>query len=332
MAALAVLASLLATGALYQALGAVQQRRRYAPPGQLIDVGGHRLHVVCQGKGRPVVILESGIAASSISWAMVQPQIARFTRVCAYDRAGLGWSDRPSGPRSFDRIVNELCRVVAHVAPRERYVLVGHSFGCFVTLACAARRPADVAGLVLVDPPTEWLTKNLARARMLGGARHLSRFGALLARVGVVRVSLALLTGGAPGAARRVAQAFGPTAARTLERLVGEIRKLPAEVHPVVQSLWCQPKCFSAMADHLRVLEREGSAIASLSPPPEVPLTVVSSGDQPAEQVARHRELAEHSSHGRHVIATRSAHWVHLDEPDLIVGLTRELVERALLP
>jgi pimeloyl-ACP methyl ester carboxylesterase len=259
----------------------------------------------------------------------VQPEIAKFTRVCAYDRGGLAWSDVASRPRSFERIVDELSTVLAHVAPGERYILVGHSFGSFVVRAYAARNPSTVLGLVLVDPPTEWLTMTPQRARMLWGGRHLSRVGAVLAHIGVVRTCLALLSGGAPGAPRRFVRIFGPTAARTLERLVGEVRKLPPDVHPIVQALWCQPKCFYAMADHLRVLEREGVSLGGFIPPREIPVIVISSGDQPPEQIAAHRMLAERSASGRHVIAARSAHWVQFDEPELVVSLVRELVERA---
>ena len=106
------LAALLALGVLYQQISARRQRERFAPPGAWIDVGGHRLHVTCNGAGRPVVLLESGIAASSLSWAVVQPAIATFTRVCSYDRAGLAWSDPPSCLRTFDRIVAELSAVL----------------------------------------------------------------------------------------------------------------------------------------------------------------------------------------------------------------------------
>lgn len=332
MAVLGAVVTLLAVGALYQAIAARRHRRQFAPPGQLIDVGGHRLHVSCRGSGSPVVLFESGIAASSLSWAVVQPDIAKFTRVCAYDRAGLAWSDVASRPRSFERIVDELATVLARVAPAERYVLVGHSFGSFVIRAYAARHPGSVRGLVLVDPPTEWLTMTPQRARMLWGGRHLSRIGALLAYVGVVRTCLALLSGGAAGAPRRFVKIFGPTAARTLERLVGEVRKLPPDVHPIVQALWCQPKCFYAMADHLRVLEREGISLGEFIPPREIPVIVISSGDQPPEQIAAHRMLAERSAHGRHVVAARSAHWVQFDEPELIVALVRELVERGSNP
>ena len=328
VAVLGVLVTLLAVGILYQRIGVRRHRRQFTPPGQLIDVGGHRLHVVCHGSGSPLVLLESGIAASSLSWAVVQPEIARFTRACAYDRAGLAWSDTPSCSRNFEQIVNELSVVLARVAPAERYVLVGHSFGSFVVRAYAARHPDSVVGLVLVDPPTEWLTTSAHRVRMLWGGRCLSHIGALLAHIGVVRGCLVLLSGGVPGAPRRFVKIFGPTAAKTLERLVGEVRKLPLEVHPIVQAQWCQPKCFYAMADHLGVLEREGMSVGRFVPPPEIPVTVISSRDQPPEQIDAHRTLAGRSVRGRHVIATRSAHWVQFDEPELVVGLVREFVGR----
>jgi pimeloyl-ACP methyl ester carboxylesterase len=312
----------------YQQIGARRARRRFAPPGRLIDVGGHRLHVTCSGIGNPVVFLESGIAASSLSWAVVQPQIAAFTRVCSYDRAGLAWSEPASCPRTFGRMVDELETVLASIAPDERYILVGHSFGSFLVSAYAARHSSRVAGLVLVDPATEWLaTTTPHRARLLWGGQKLSRIGALLARVGVVRACLALLTGGVPGAPRRFVRIFGPTAARTLERLVGEVRKLPPEIHPIVQALWCDPKCFHAMADHLAALERDREAIATVTPPRAIPLVVISSGDQPADQLAAHRSLVEESVAGRHIVATRSAHWIQFDEPELVVDAVRELTE-----
>jgi pimeloyl-ACP methyl ester carboxylesterase len=161
---------------------------------------------------------------------------------------------------------------------------------------------------------------------MIRGARYLSRIGALLAHVGVVRACLALLAGGAPGAPRRFVRIFGPTAARTLERLVGEVRKLPPDVHPVVQELWCQPKCFRAMADHLLTLERQGAEIAAVPLSARFPVVVISSGGQPPGELAAHRALVESSRNGRHVIAGRSAHWVQFDEPELIVSVVRELV------
>jgi pimeloyl-ACP methyl ester carboxylesterase len=323
-AAAAVVVALVLAGVIYQQVSI--RRRQFAPAGSLIDVGGHRLHAQCAGSGAPLVLLESGIAASSLSWSLVQPEIATFTRVCAYDRAGFAWSDPASSPRTFDRIVDELACVLDRVAPGERYVLVGHSFGSFVIRAYAARHPNRVVGLVLVDPPTEWLAMTARQLRLIRRGRRLSRVGEVLAQLGVVRASLTLLTGGAPGAPRRLVKVFGPTAAGTLQRLVGEVRKLPSDVHPRVQEAWCDPKCFRAMAAHLRVLETEGPAIEAALPPEGIPSIVISSGNHSPEEIAEHRALAARASAARHVVADRSTHWVQFDQPELIVQAVRGLL------
>ena len=168
------------------------------------------------------------------------------------------------------------------------------------------------------------------QARLLRGGIQLSRLGGLLARVGVVRACLALLTGGAPGVPRKFVRVFGPTAARTLERLVGEVRKLPPDVHPIVQALWCQPKCFRAMAEHLAALEETTAAASRVISLGDLPLLVVSSGDQPPDTIAHNIDASRClSSQGRHVVATNSGHWIQFDEPDLVVTAIRDIVERA---
>lgn len=323
-----LLVSILAAGALYQFMGAVRGARLYAPPGMMVDVGGYRLHVVCAGNGSPAVVFESGIAASSLSWTRVLPDVATFTRACAYDRAGLAWSDASRDPRTLERMLGELREVLANAASAGPYVLVGHSFGAFLVCAYASQHPDEIAGLVLLDPPSEWHQVTRAQARLLWGGIQLSRIGGILARLGVVRACLALLTGGAPGVPRTFVRIFGPTAARTLERLVGEVRKLRPDVHPIVQALWCQPKCFRAMADHLAALGETAAVVAGVTSLPDVPLVIISSGDQSSETIARHRHLARLSLQSRHVVATRSGHWIQFDEPELVVTTIREVVDR----
>jgi pimeloyl-ACP methyl ester carboxylesterase len=322
-----LLAMLLAGGAIYQCITARRGARRYAAPGTMIDVDGQRLHVSCSGSGQPAVLFESGIAASSLSWTRVLPAVATFTRGCAYDRAGLGWSDRVRSARTVTRMLDELRGVLASAAPGGPCVLVGHSFGAFLVCAYASRCPRDVAGLVLLDPPSEWHEMTREQARLLWGAVQLSRVGGMLARLGVVRACLALLTGGAPGIPRNFVRLFGPTAARTLERLVGEVRKLPPEVHPVVQMLWCQPKCFRAMAAHLAALDETAAVIAGISSLRDVPLVIISSGDQPSKTIAKQQQLARLSTRSRHVVASRSGHWIQFDEPELVVETIRDLVD-----
>ena len=318
---------LVLAGAIYQSVGLARDTRRLPPPGQLVDVGGRRLHAVCRGVGAPTVVLESAIAASSLSWARVQPAVARLTTVCAYDRAGLAWSDASTAPGTFVRIVDDLNACLVNLECPAPYVLVGHSFGVFVCLTYVARHAQQVAGRVMVDPPREWMHIDQHQRYMLQGAIQLSHVGGFLARIGVVRGCLALLTGGAPAVPRHFVKVFGPTAARTLERLVGEVRKLPPEIHPVVQALWCQPKCFHAMADHLRVLQEATASAEAVGSLGDMPVIVISSGDQTPEVKASHYALAELSSHGRVVFASKSGHWVPYDEPELIVQAIREIVE-----
>jgi len=324
-----VVLALAVAGVIYQTIGSARSARQFPPPGQLVDVGGHRLHAVCLGHGTPTVVLESGIAASSLSWARVQPEVARFTTVCAYDRAGLAWSDASTAPRTIARIVDELHALLTKLELAAPHVMVGHSFGVFVCLAYTERYPHRVDGLVLVDPPSEWAQMDQRQRRLLWSAVQLSRLGGLLAHVGIVRACLALLTGGVPAAPRHFVRVFGPTTARTLERLVGEVRKLPAEIHPVVEALWCQPKCFRAMADYLRGLRDAAVSAARSGPLDDLPLVVISSGDQAPDVAVSHQALAGMSSRGRQVIASNSHHWVQFDQPDLIVETIREVVDAA---
>jgi len=326
-----LLGILLAAGAIYQLIGARVGARKYPAPGRMIDVAGQRLHVVCAGDGRPNVLFESGVAASSLSWARVVPDVATFTHACAYDRAGLGWSAPARARRTIDRMLRELRGVLA-TAGDGPYVLVGHSFGAFLVFAYASRHPADVAGLVLLDPPSDWRQMTREQSRLLRGGIQLSRMGSLLARMGVVRACLALLTGGAPRVPRNFARIFGSTAVRTLERLVGEVRKLPPDLHPVVEMLWCQPKCFRAMADHLAALEETAAVVAGVTSLRDVPLVVISGGDQPAEVLAVHRQLARLSSNGRQIVAAESGHWIQFDSPDLVVATIRDVVSCILNP
>src|SRR5262245_57050156 len=222
----AVLIVVVAAGMIYQAVGARRDARRFAPPGDMVAVEGQRLHRVCRGSGQPTVLLEAGIAATSLSWTRVLPEVSTFARTCAYDRAGLGWSGPSTAPRTVDRFVAELRGVLAGVATGPA-VLVGHSFGAFLVIAYAARYSADVAGLVLVDPPTEWQPLSEPRARLIRRGIQASHLGRALAQIGVVRGSLALLTGGAPGVPRHGIRILGPRAVRTLEHIVGEVQKLP---------------------------------------------------------------------------------------------------------
>lgn len=321
--------ALLAAGLISQALASRADRLLYPPPGRLIDVGTRRLHCRCLGDGAPPVVLESGVAASSISWTIVQADVARFTRVCGYDRAGLAWSDASRGGRTAEGLVEDLRVVMDRCTGTRSVVLVGHSFGTFIVRCFAACHPDKVAGLVLVDPisPSDWIAMSAARRRMLQGGVLFSRIGAMLARVGVVRACLTLLAGGQTTVPRAVARLFGAEALRVLSNIVGEVQKMPAEMLPIIRAHWSQPKCFSAVAAYLACLPAVAADVSKASIPASLPVTVLSASDLPPAALAEHAALAGASRNGRHIIAGRSGHWIQLDEPELVVEAIRAIVE-----
>lgn len=124
---------------------------RPRPPGRLVDLGGHRLHVYCTGNGSPTVLVENGLGDFSFDWVLVQSRVTRFTRICTYDRAGYAWSDPGPQPRTFAQINLEVKDALRKLGERGPYVLVGHSFGGPVVRQFAATYRGVTAGIVLVD-------------------------------------------------------------------------------------------------------------------------------------------------------------------------------------
>lgn len=125
------------------------------PPGKLVDLGGHQLHVSCSGSGRPTVVVETGLGDFSFDWALVQREVSRFARICTYDRAGYAWSDPGPKPRTFAQINLELHDALQKLGEKGPFVLVGHSYGGPVMMNYATVYPQDTAGLVLVDSAHE---------------------------------------------------------------------------------------------------------------------------------------------------------------------------------
>jgi pimeloyl-ACP methyl ester carboxylesterase len=145
------LLTLAAMGTVYRAIATQIDRRTYPPPSNMVDVGTHRLHINCVGEGSPTVILEAASPGMSADWVRVQQQVSQTTRVCAYDRAGLGWSEAGPEPRDARQISSELHCLLNAAGTQGPYVLVGHSYGGLYARMYADRYPADVAGMVLVD-------------------------------------------------------------------------------------------------------------------------------------------------------------------------------------
>ncbi len=306
---------------------------RIAAPGRLIDVGGFRLHVNCAGTGSPAVIFDAALGASSLSWVHVQPDVARITRTCAYDRAGFAWSDAGPMPRTAGRVADELLVLLRRAEIPPPYVLVGHSFGGLVMRIFAARYREMTSGLVLVDPahPEEWAEPGEHERRQIERGTRLCRRGAAAARLGLARLVAALVDLGALAPARALtAAASHGGLGRADEQILAPIWKLPPETRRPLRQFWTEPKFFEALGSQIASICESGAearhaGVAAFS---DLPLTVISAASSDRRRQL-HETLARQSSRGRVLEARGSGHWVPLDQPAIVIDAIVQTVEAA---
>jgi pimeloyl-ACP methyl ester carboxylesterase len=331
VALIGTLALLLVGGVVYQITGTWRDRRRFPPPGRLVRFNNRRMHIHVTGDGTPTVVLESGMGASSLSWTLVQPQVAQFTRAVSYDRAGHGWSDPAREPRTARQIAQELHALLDAAGVPGPYVLVGHSFGGYVNRAFAHLYRDKVVGMVLVDSvhPAEWENPTPDQLRVIKVGLRYAWIAAWLARLGLVRFCLARVARGSPGAAWAAASAFGAGAASAVQRIAREVRKLPAPILPIVRGLWSQPKNFLSLGQYVAALPVSAAQAAVVNSLGDLPLVVLSGDHHAGPYSDWQRELVQLSSCGRHLVASDSGHWIHLDRPELVTSAIREVVTAA---
>jgi pimeloyl-ACP methyl ester carboxylesterase len=191
-------------GVTYQSVATALERRQFPYPGRLIDVGDHQLHIYCVGEGSPTVVLEAPAAGVSVGWAWVQDDLAKTTRVCSYDRAGLGWSEAGEGGFRAARVPDELHTLLDRSGERGPFVIAGDELGSAFARMYAAQFRSETAALVLVNDPSETPESGSpVRTRLV-------RAWPWLARVGVLRATRALSrhAAGFPDAPGRATRAF----------------------------------------------------------------------------------------------------------------------------
>jgi pimeloyl-ACP methyl ester carboxylesterase len=307
---------------------------RVPPPGQLIDVGGYRLHLYSTGAGSPAVILDAALGGSSVSWAWVQPALSQRTRVCSYDRAGFGWSDAGPMPRTAARMAVELRTLLERAAVPPPFIIVGHSFGGLVGLIFAARYRDDVAGLVLVDPAhaEDWINPAPKEQIKIDRGVRLCRYGVRAAKVGIARLVAAFGAAGVLGVARgivRIVSRGGIT--REDEGILAPVWKLPPEARQPLRQFWTDQKFFAALGsqiESIRVSARE-TLDAAGGGYGDLPLVTISSTDPGDYRLRQQEALARLSRRGRHVVASKSGHWIPLDQPQVVIDAIREVLADA---
>lgn len=323
LSGLALVLSGALAGAVYEMFARNRASSEYPPRGRLVDIGGRKLHVDCRGRGSPTVVFESGLDINgSLAWSAVHDSVAASSRACAYDRAGIMWSDSHAGPRSASSVARDLRAALTTMEELGPVILVGHSLGGAYAVAYTDQFGAHVAGLVLVDP-----------SHPDGPARFAERLGTRLdPPVAILRVGQALSTVGLLRWA--IVNGTFPQIPEPLWRSVAAYagQSLPALL---------------AETAHFTESLREAGTVRSLGDRPLVVLTAMaplSDSDLAALKLTQeagqrfralwqelHREQAAWSTRGRQVVVPDAGHYIQFDRPEAVVTAVREVVAQVRL-
>ena len=328
---LSFVAAALVAGILYQWSGAKRDRTRYAGTGRWIEVGpGSSLYLLEKGSGGPTVVFESGIAATNLNWRHIQETISGFARSVSYDRAGLGWSSPAKTARIPANIAMELHSMLEAAGIKPPYILVGHSFGGLVMRRYAQLFPKDVAGLVLVDPMRceEWPPLDLAKQATLDRGVRMTGYAVPIAQVGLARMAVTSLLCRSGALYTFLARFAGEGGRHVLARIEDEVGKMPNDVRPIVAAYWSLPGFYAGMAAHLSSVPESAREMLTTQPIAGIPVTLLTPGK--SAPLSR-KQLAEIGDSVQQVIAPASAHWIHLDEPEIVIYSIRAMVLAAAM-
>ena len=271
-------------------------------PGKLVDIGGHRLHIYCEGWGKPTVIFDSGAGGFSLEWMRVQKVLARRTRVCSYDRAGYGWSEVGPLPRSIDQITRELHELLNNAGEQGPYIMAGHSFGGYSAQLFARNYPDKIAGLVLIDSSHP---EQAARFPKRNGERPRT----------IVPRSRNYI------AFRHIMHP-----------------NFPKEVAPVANRLMNSWNHTMTWREEMMMFPSGAAQLMSSKPMPTTPVVVLTRGRRVwpnnayGDQMERiwmdlQDELSRLSVKRVHLIAEHSGHQIHLDQPGIVIDALLTLLD-----
>jgi pimeloyl-ACP methyl ester carboxylesterase len=287
------------------------------PIGRLVDIGGRRLHLNCTGKGSPAVIVENGSSSFSIEWALVQPKVATFTRMCTYDRAGYAWSDRGPEDNTVEETMDDLHQLLRIADVPSPYVLVGHSIGGMYVRAYQRRYPADVVGLVLVDATPEEDLEYSSNGKSVAGV--------FLSWDQLAQAYAPFLKD--PPPPRALPTSLDPPD----DRLSPELRRDLLWAYRTWLSRIDMPHSWvTAESWREEFVALRSLRLASPHALGALPLIVLRRGLRTNDILnQREADLAALSTVGKLVVAPTSDHEIHLWEPDLVVTAIQDVVTAA---
>ena len=321
-----LIAALVAAGFLYQMLGAHYDMRRYAAGGRWIDIGsGQRLYLLEKGSGKATVLFEAGIAATNLNWFHIQETVSQFAATASYDRSGLGWSSPSRTARTPSNLAAELHELLWGAGLKPPFILVGHSFGGLVMRRFALLYPEEVESIVLVDPMRceEWPPMDPAKQATLDRGCRLSGFAITIAQLGLARLAVTSLLCRSGRIADQLAGAAGEGGLHVLGRIKGEVGKMPREVWPIVAAHWSRPSYYAGMRSRVAAVPDTVREMQDAEPIRGIPVLLLTPGKSLPLSDDRLQKIGDTVTQ---VIASASAHWIHLDEPELVIQSIREMV------
>jgi pimeloyl-ACP methyl ester carboxylesterase len=292
-----LIVGLIIAGAIYESMAEASDLRNYPSPGQMVDVGGYRLHLHCTGTGSPTIVVDSGWGDFSAAWGWVQLDVAKTTRICTYDRAGMGWSEVSSEPRTAREYAKELHTLLTNAREHGPYILVGHSMGAHTMLVYAHDYPEEVSGMVLVDAQALPKADTVPIPAPKPGEGSVLVF---LARIGVWRLFA------------------GP---------LGAIQNLPPEEKGAYKAFSVTPRSVQTFLDEGRGISQGGADAKAVTSLGALPLIVLSRGkNQDADWAASQAGYVKLSTSSQQFFAEKSGHGIMIEQPAAAVASILKMV------
>lgn len=308
----------------YQSIADVIDAHRYPMPGELVNIGGYRLHLYCTGDGSSTIVLDSGAAGPGLMWALVQPELTKTNRVCSYERAGLGWSDKARTERTSQNMVVELHTLLTNAGIAPPYILVGHSLAGFNVRIYANQYPGDVVGIVLVNASYEDL-------RLPPGCEKIFKANTSFARL-MQPMTIFGIT--------RIADKFGAFKPFT-DEIFGN---LPADLKAELTILTLyRPQYWATFVAEVSLADSDGAQAKAAGGLGSMPLVVVSGrpdvgrippnlGCPVQEVIAQEKNaqiaLSALSSDSDLIACDTCGHYIPMTNPELVVEAIHKLLAR----
>jgi pimeloyl-ACP methyl ester carboxylesterase len=326
---LILLLVLAVAGAIYQAVASARDAKTYKPADQMVDVNGTQMRLDCRGSGSPTVILEAGGQSPAYVWLLIQDDVAKFTRVCSYDRAGYGWSDPVHETMLPQRVAEMLHNLLEKAGEKPPYLMVGHSFGGVYVRTFTAQYPDEVVGMVLVDSSHE-NQNQLTPSEILQSSEYAQLIKGAM-------TSLRLL---------QIAEPIGLLRAfKFMDAGVGSYSLSESEKRSVLAQMY--------RSGYMGAYARESIMMMNYSSQPgklgDLPLIVLSRKMDAQDMIAQippslqsmelaqqfadvankmREELAALSTRGRWIVVEDTGHFIQLDKPQVVIDAIREVFEQ----